>query len=63
MQPSTLLTAFKNLGITRMSLQSTGGNQPLKEFLDPRNPEMAIWISHTSAPGYHMFERVSACLR
>ena len=34
--------ALENLGCTRVSIFSSGGNQPLAEFLDVENPANAI---------------------
>jgi hypothetical protein len=39
--------ALQQLGIERISLFQSGGNQPISEFLDPENPEMQIWIQYT----------------
>lgn len=43
--------ALENLGCTRVSIFSSGGNQPLAEFLDVENPANAIWIKYSGAQG------------
>ena len=53
-QHATLLylcKALENLGCTRVSIFSSGGNQPLAEFLDVENPANAIWIKYSGAQG------------
>jgi len=47
----TLLEALRRLGITRLSLFTSGNNQDLEDFLDPDNVHMQLWTSFADAAG------------